>query len=655
VRKLLLGLIAAGALGAMTVALASASSTAKHITPSAETANAYLMAGDKPCTNDWMNYGCDQSGTDYSQLTQITPSNLSQLHVVWDQGYSTSSYTGTIEGQPLCCANGLMYLASANTDEAVNPATGDIVWQYQGAKYDTTSGGPNATTLQIPARNIGYDPVDNLIFAGQQDSSLVALNAKTGAPVWSVQVAGAGLGTYGTSTRSESEPVASYINTGTQGLVISAPNGGESPMRGQLSAFDARTGKLVWRTFMTPDPTQTPFILSWSNPAEAAVGGAPVWSTPTYNAKDKLLYVGTGNTYPYLGRAPGKDLWANSMMALRADTGQLQWAFQAIHHDEWDYDCPHNPSVFNAVVHGKLTPVFSDACKNSYVFFLNPVTGKCLFGCPEVKNSTLPGYTQAGEALNNAYPTQPRPTGAAGDLIEHCPKQDYVQEQFPFYPTAPDGNPIVLSCDMVAPNASNWLAKPYYISNGAGIGSRATYDPQANMQFYPVTASLMIEKNVSPTDYHTNITNSGRVNYTGRVSTLTAINLNDNTMAWQKWFTADTGNIYSGTFSTATGLLFYATKGQTSGAGTGRSPDYTALRQAGATVGGLLWAVDAKTGKVLWQFQNPHGDLIEGPPMTYMYKGKQYIAEYMECPVGTGTQGKYQLCSSHDHVVVLST
>ena len=168
------------------------------------------------------------------------------------------------------------------------------------------------------------------------------------------------------------------------------------------------------------------------------------------------------------------------------------------------------------------------------------------------------------------------------------------------------------------------------------------------------TASLMIEKNNSATDYHTTIINSGRVNYTGRVGTVTAINLSNNTVAWQKWLTADTGNAYTGSMSTAGGLLFYGTKGQTSGAGTGRNPDYTALRNSGGTVGGQLWAVDPKTGRVIWSFQNPHGDLVEAPPMTYMYKGKQYIAEFMECPVGTGTQGKYTLCNSHDHLVVFS-
>jgi len=408
-RKFLLLLSAIGVVGATTVALAAASGTMPHaakVTPSAETANAYLMPGDHPCVNDWMNFGCDVGGTAFSQLTQIKPGNVSQLKVVWDKGYSVPQYSGPVHAEPLCCANGLMYIASANTDQAVNPATGDIVWQYQGTKYDTTSSGPTSTSLQIISRNLGYDPVDNLIFAGQQDSSIVALKAVTGAPVWTAQVAGAGLGTYGTATKSESEPNTVYINDGKDGLVLAAPNGGESPMRGQLSAFDARTGKLVWRTFMTPDPTQVPQILTWANPAEAAVGGAPVWNIPTYDIKDRLVFIGTGNAYPYLGRSPGKNLWTASILGISVDTGAIKWAVQPTHHDEWDYDCPHNPTLFNAMVHGKLTAVLADACKNSYVYYLNPANGHCIFGCPEVKNSTLPGYTAAGE--RSTTPTRRR-------------------------------------------------------------------------------------------------------------------------------------------------------------------------------------------------------------------------------------------------------
>jgi glucose dehydrogenase len=435
---------------------------------------------------------------------------------------------------------------------------------------------------------------------------------------------------------------------------MSAPNGGESPMRGQISAFNAKTGKLVWRTWMTPDPTQLPAILTWANPAEAAVGGAPIWSIPAYDPENRLIVTGTGNAYPYLGRQPGKNLWATSYVALSVDTGAMKWYVQPVHHDEWDYDCPHSANFFKAIVHGKLTPVAAFGCKNSYAFYVNPKNGHCIFGCPEVKNSTLPGYSAEGEKLNNVYPTQMRPVGAQGQLIEHCVSESYAKEQFPFFPTAPDGKKMVLSCDMVAENADYWIVKPYYISNGVGVQSRASYSPQLNMQFWIATASLQYVRNLSPTDYHTNIINSGRVNYTGRTSTLTAIRLNDNTVAWQKWFTAEDGNPYTGTFTTKSGLLFVGLKGQTSGAGNGRNPDYTALRNAGAKVGGTLRAYDAATGNELWRFQNPHGDLVEGPPMTYMYKGKQYVAEFMMCPVGTGSQGPYQLCSSHDRLMVFS-
>ena len=308
--------------------------------------------------------------------------------------------------------------------------------------------------------------------------------------------------------------------------------------------------------------------------------------------------------------------------------------------------------MFKAIVHGKLTPVYSDGCKNSYIFFLDPKNGHCIFGCPEVPLSSEPGYTAAGAALNNTYPTQSRPLGAQGQLMDHCITDAYARQQIPFYPgNGPDGKPMVLSCDMVAPNANSWLIKPYYISNGIGAMSRAAYDPQTNYQYWCNTASVMIEENVSPTDYHTNQINFGRVNYTGTTGAITAVNLNDNTIAWQYKTRANhDGNCYSGTFATASGLLFYGVKGRTDMGGTGRSPD--GPQTAGINPGGYIEARDAKTGDLLWSFQNPFADLIEGPPMTYMYNGKQYVAEFMMRPVGTGTQGPFQSGDSHDQPVV---
>src|SRR5947207_1868589 len=124
-RKLLGLLVATALVGATTVALASAAGTGPKITPSAETANAYLMPGDHPCINDWLYYGCDAGGTAYSQLTQINKTNVGQLRVAWDKGFAIPQYSSPVETQPMCCPNGLMYVPTPTTTVAVRPDTGD--------------------------------------------------------------------------------------------------------------------------------------------------------------------------------------------------------------------------------------------------------------------------------------------------------------------------------------------------------------------------------------------------------------------------------------------------------------------------------------------------------------------------------------------------
>src|SRR5262249_52525765 len=161
-------------------------------------------------------------------------------------------------------------------------------------------------------RAIAYG--DGMIFGGQQDGSLVAVDAKSGSPVWTVDTEAAGTSAEG-NVFGESNPwgifdpaKATSWSSGSglsQDLVLSAPNGGDSPMGGHFDAYDAKTGQLVWRTWTTPDPTQLPFILTWGNPAEAATGGAASWSLPDVDNQLGRVYYGTGNHYPEQGSPPG--------------------------------------------------------------------------------------------------------------------------------------------------------------------------------------------------------------------------------------------------------------------------------------------------------------------------------------------------------------
>ena len=361
-RKMLYFVVAAGLVAATTVALASASRTATHkvVASPGEGASAYLPAGEAPLTDNWSLPGGDTSSTLFSQLKQINSSNVGSLKVVWNGSYRAPAAAGSLQQAPICCPDGLMYQDVTAGMVAINPGDGTVAWEYAGVKYDTVRG---STTIHTAARGISYDPKTDYVYVGQNDGSVVALKAKTGAPVWTAQVSGAG--TYGSATGAESQPFTNYYDDGADGIVVSAPNGGESPFRGHLDAYNAKTGALIWRSWTTPDPTQLPYILTWANPAEASQGGAPDWSIPAIDTQNGLVYFGTGNLFPWTGRQPGDDLWGTSLMAVDWKTGALRWYYQTMKHDIWDYDCPEPPTRFNAPINGTMTPVVSEGCSNT--------------------------------------------------------------------------------------------------------------------------------------------------------------------------------------------------------------------------------------------------------------------------------------------------
>ena len=209
----------------------------------------------------------------YSSLSQINTTNVSHLKVAWTQPLDTPETTSSkgvqgLETTPIE-SGGTVYAPLANGVEAFNAVTGKPKWTY-------TSTVPMTPAFGLfgggdPSRDIATG--DGMVFTGVQDGSIVALNATTGSQVWTAQPASAG--TYTTTVR-EANAFTVYAN----GVVLTGTNGGDTPLQGSIAAYDAKTGAFLWRWFTTPDPTDLPFILTWSNPVEAATGGASAWLYP---------------------------------------------------------------------------------------------------------------------------------------------------------------------------------------------------------------------------------------------------------------------------------------------------------------------------------------------------------------------------------------
>jgi alcohol dehydrogenase (cytochrome c) len=638
--------VAALVLGASVVALASASNNAS--TPAS-----WLPTGVTPAGANWISGGGDISNSRYSPLSQINSNNVQNLHVVWNQQFNTPDIQFSPEGQPICCPNNLLYQAYIQGVAAMAPDTGQIAWKYAGpASPQLTQLGQR---LRVDnTRTTSYSPDLNLVFAGQQDGSIIALNAKTGAPVWTTSVIGAG--TYGDVTGAESAPYTQYFPIqGTDGIVLSAPNGGESPFRGHLDAYDAKTGKLLWRTWNLPDPTQVPYILSWGNPAEAAVGGAADWSIPAIDPQLGMVYYGTGNPYPETNRAPGADLWTETIMAVNWKTGALNWFFQTTHHDWLDFDLPHPPMVLRVSIDGKQTPVVAEGSKGGFFYVLNAKNGGAV---PHFKITETPTYDPSGQgiALNRLYKSQPFPTGASFCMavVDYSPA-GLSKCNFPGNPLTDEygvglGNTINSPTQVTnlannlpivgAPESAAHYVGQYLVYGGAGGGGIFGYPPSA---YDPQTHTYYAcEQNQSGAHTNqglsTNVSTVSAPLTNGIIGWMSAIDLSNNTMKWQFPGMANgLGDCYSGTLATGGNLVFTWFKGRSDVTGLA---DQGTTQQGAATLltpGAQLDAFDATTGKIVWVWGIPNDTGIS-PTVTFEYKGKQYLASYHGVAIA-GTPG----------------
>jgi len=364
----------------------------------------------RPSIDQWPNY---QHNSNFSPLTQITPANVSKLTRAWTFNYGAGSQdTGNLgldyrfEVQPLII-DGIMYISTPasprdpgvkSTVTALEPETGKVLWQYTSSR-------------RIHGRGLAYWPgtatVPARLFFATDQGYLMGIGLKTGEPVSSFgkggeidvykDVASDVVGESRRDTFTIPNPVTVYKN-----LLIGGARPGEGlppQPRGDIRAWDAITGKLVWSFHVIPQPGE-PNHDDWTGDLWKDRSGANVWSTMVVDEQRGILFAPTGDANHAV---PGKNLYSNTLLAIDANTGKLKWFHQLIHHDVWDFDLPTPPVLIDVHKDGRVIPAVLQTGKMSYVYIFDRVTGEPIFGMEErpVKRSDDP--------TDQSWPTQPFP------------------------------------------------------------------------------------------------------------------------------------------------------------------------------------------------------------------------------------------------------
>jgi lanthanide-dependent methanol dehydrogenase len=516
---------------------------------------------------DWAQPAGDYANTRYSTLTQINSDNVKALTPTWT--FSTAVLRGH-EGAPLVVGDimyvhtpfpNIVYALDLNHD-------GSILWRYE-PKQD-----PNVIPLMCcDTVNRGVAYGDGKIFLDQADATLVALDAKTGAPVWSVKNGDPSKGATGTSA-----PLV------VKGKVLVGISGGEFGVRGYLTAYDVKDGKQVWRgyslgpdqeTLMDPIRTtdlgksvgKESSLSTWQGDQWKIGGGAP-WGWISYEPELNLIYYGSGNPSTWNPKQrPGDNKWSMTVWARDPDTGMAKWVYQMTPHDEWDYDGVNEMILVDQTIDGKTRKTLVHFDRNGFGYTIDRLTGELLVA--EKFDPTVNWATAID--MDKSSKTYGRPQIDSRYSTDHNGEETTTRGICPSTVGAKNANP-------------------------------AAYSPATDLFYVPVTHICM--------DYEPfRITYTAGQPYTGADTSVyppKGQTEMGGLIAWDAkvgkiiWSNNEPFAVASGVLATAGGVVFYG------------------------TLEGYLKAVDAQSGRDLYKFKTPSG--IIGNVMTYEHKGKQYVA-----------------------------
>ncbi|HWV99612.1 MAG TPA: pyrroloquinoline quinone-dependent dehydrogenase [Candidatus Acidoferrum sp.] len=373
------------------------------------------MAGTAPVTDDWPCYGRDPGGMRYSPLDGINRENVARLKVAWvfhtgdiSDGKGRRKRSG-FETTPIL-VDGTLYLTTPfNRVIALDPETGRQRWVHDPKTELTWNYGDGLINRGVAFwrdTSKAAGPGRRRIFEATLDARLIALDADTGAPC----------GDFGKHGEVSLRNVARYIRgqyhmTSPPAVIDDAvivgsaidDNSRVDMPSGVVRAFDARSGALRWS--WEPIPPNRPNASGDASGKTWQTGAANAWSIMAVDPERHLVFVPTGSASPdyYGGLRPGENRWANSIVALRSQTGEFAWGFQLVHHDLWDYDCASPPLLATVQHEGRQVPVVIQGNKTGMLYVLDRETGKPVF---PVEEQPVPQSDVPGEVTS---PTQPFP------------------------------------------------------------------------------------------------------------------------------------------------------------------------------------------------------------------------------------------------------
>lgn len=505
---------------------------------------------------DWTSYGGNDNEQHFSPLDQITDANVGKLGLAWYYDIDTfDSYT-----QPLA-VDGVVYFAVGHSVvHAIDARTGKLLWQYD----PDVAGQPEAKTRMRAGwgtRGIAYR--GGTIFTATRDGRLIAVDAKTGKPRWSVQ----------TLDEAENGYITGPPWVAGDKVVIGFGGADYSPTRGYVTAYDAKTGKKAWRWYVVPGDPAKGFenkamemaAKTWTGEWWKYGGGGTVWHAMAYDTKYDRIYIGTGNGWPWNQkiRSPqgGDNLFLSSIVALDAKTGDYVWHYQVNPENSWDFNDAMDIELVDIEIDGKPRSVLIHAPKNGFFYALDRETGRFISAGEFGKQNWAKGIDpKTGRPETNPealYPggkpfvMYPFPNGAHGvQAMAFSPRTGYA-----YIPVMEGGRVFTDPA-----NVKDWQYKPGMFVN-TGLGA-----PPADIKVPPPSSKLV------------------------------AWDVAKNKIAWSQ---PQPGVFNGGIMATGGNLIFQGANDGTFGA----------------------YAAD--TGRKLWSFAAQNG--ILAAPISYAVDGKQYV------------------------------